>query len=42
MSYEITFSKIKNENILVEDFENLIQNGNATIKFKKQPRHKVG
>lgn len=42
MSYEITFSKIKNGNILVDDFENLIQNGNATIKFKKQPQAQGG
>lgn len=42
MSYEITFSKIKNANILVEDFENLTQNGNATIKFKKQPQAQGG
>ena len=42
MSYEITYSKIKNANILVDDFENLIQNGNATIKFKKQPQAQDG
>lgn len=42
MSYEITFNKIKNKDIFVEDFENLNQYGNATIKFKKQSQAQGG
>ena len=35
---ELTFKRIKNENIFEWDFQNLIATGNAIIEVKQHPR----